>query len=80
MKLRIPKLRVSLGLEPPQTDQQTEEYACAMVITASLHRRFDDVLGDDAAVWRGERGIFELTRDDLFNLVLDFQRDFGHFA
>lgn len=79
MELCVPELCVSLGLEPSQTDQQTEQYACAIVVAASLLGRFDDFLGDDAAVGRRERGIFDLTRDDLFDLILDFQRDFGHF-
>lgn len=77
VEVGIPELDTSLAFEPAVTDEEAVDYAASVAFPAGLPCGLDDLLGDDGAVGFGDLPFFELAGDDLFDLVLETESDFG---
>lgn len=78
MKVGIPELHGSLDFEPTQTDEKTKDNAGLVLLTAGVVSCLDHIAGDDAAVWVREGALLNLTRNNLLNLIFQFESNFGN--
>lgn len=72
----IPQLNRGLNLEPPETNQQTEDYTASVLLATSPFGGLDDLGGDEATVGVCQDTLIDFTADDLFNLVFQPQSNF----
>jgi hypothetical protein len=79
VEIGIPEFGVRLLLEPLLHHKQTEDDASLVLLSSSGLRSVQHRLGQDRAMRFGDLILLEFAGNDLFDLVLQTQRDLGDF-
>jgi hypothetical protein len=88
MHVGIPEFQQSLPLEPFLANQQAKHNTSRVIIVgragsavlASFAGSFDDSRGDNIGMSGGDPILFELTGNDLLDLMFEAQSDFCDFS